>query len=94
MDFWLLRRLLLGRVIFFLNQEIPVEDVGVNQIISIGLVVVVVVFDSLIIVMYPYVFAVMFDECIANVVATVEKSTKNNSVTNGLHCCKLIISLV
>ena len=56
MDFWLLRRLLLGRVIFFLNQEIPVEDVGVNQIISIGLVVVVVVFDSLIIVMYPYVF--------------------------------------
>ena len=81
MDFWLLRRLLLGRVIFFLNQEIPAEDVGVNETISIGLVVVVVVFDSLIIVMYPYVFRGDVrsspGECIANVVATVENFTKN-----------------
>ena len=44
LDLWLLRRLLLGRVIFFLNQEIPAEDVGVNETIPIGLVVVVVVF--------------------------------------------------
>ena len=56
MDFWLLRRLLLGKASFLLCEVTPAEDVGVNQIISIGLVVVVVVFDSLIIVMYPYVF--------------------------------------
>ena len=39
-----------------MNREIPAEYVGMNETILIGLVVVVVVFDSLIIVMYPYVF--------------------------------------
>ena len=90
-----------------MNREIPAEYVGMNETSPIGLVVVVVVFDSLIIVMYPYVFCgdvrsspgecirrtscrpqvrlTAPGECIANVVATVEKFTKNNSVTNGLY---------
>ena len=38
------------------------KDVGVNQTVLPVLVVVVVVFDSLIIVTYPYVFVVMFEK--------------------------------